>query len=115
MHSTTHPQHPSNQPICLSGGPLCRAVCAGLYSIIIPQGACVLELCASRYSHLPDSLHINLLVGQGMNSQELAANPRLHQHFVQVHSLSSCRTAGAGTCFVLNLVACDVAACIYRT
>lgn len=59
------------------------AALSTLYSIIIPQGSCVLELCASRYSHLPDSVHINLLVGQGMNSQELAANPSLHQHFVQ--------------------------------
>jgi len=64
-------------------------VCAALYSIIIPQGSCVLELCASRYSHLPDSVHINLLVGQGMNSQELAANPSLHQHFVQVHATAA--------------------------
>jgi hypothetical protein len=41
-------------------------------------------LCASRYSHLPDGFVQRLVVGQGMNSSELAANPSLHQHFVQV-------------------------------
>jgi hypothetical protein len=57
---------------------------AGIYSSILPASACILELCASRYSHLPDGFVPRLVIGQGMNSSELAANPSLHQHFVQV-------------------------------
>jgi hypothetical protein len=57
---------------------------AGIYSSILSPSACILELCASRYSHLPDGFVQRLVVGQGMNSSELAANPSLHQHFVQV-------------------------------
>lgn len=81
-------------PACLpSPLTIIIAVSPGVYSIVIPPGSCVLELCASRYSHLPGGdddggggggLQVSLLVGQGMNHQELAANPQLHQYFVQV-------------------------------
>jgi hypothetical protein len=48
----------------------------------------VLELCASAHSHLPNTLQgPRLMVGQGMNSNEMAANPSLHQHFLQVRGL----------------------------
>ena len=38
---------------------------------------------SSWISHLPSDLTASAVIGHGMNAQELAANPRLTQHFVQ--------------------------------
>ena len=55
-----------------------RAVTA-LYAETVPPGAAILDLCSSRYSHLPDEavLPRARVVGHGMNADELAANPDL--------------------------------------
>lgn len=61
---------------------------AGVYAQILHPTPCVLELCASAHSHLPPNVRPRLMVGQGMNSVELGANPALHQNFVQVKGSS---------------------------
>lgn len=59
-------------------------VLSAVYRNTLPEGAAVLELCASRYSHLPEGLKLCSMIGQGMNEQELAANTELTEWFVQV-------------------------------
>ena len=41
-----------------------------------------LDLCSSWQSHLPDDYQPMEIVGVGMSSEEMAANPRLSSHFV---------------------------------
>jgi SAM-dependent methyltransferase len=53
------------------------------YGKILRRGAVVLDLMSSWVSHLPDDLDLAEVIGHGMNEQELAANPRLTQRFVQ--------------------------------
>lgn len=56
----------------------------GVYSALLPPGGAVLELCASRHSHLPPGLALSRVAGQGLNSQELAGNTALGEWWVQV-------------------------------
>ena len=49
----------------------------------LPPGGAVLDLMSSWVSHLPDDIAYASVVGHGMNAEELAANPRLSQWFVQ--------------------------------
>ena len=53
------------------------------YGEAIPPGSTVLDLMSSWVSHLPDDLELAAVIGHGMNSDELAANPRLTRSFVQ--------------------------------
>ena len=55
----------------------------GFYRQVLPRGGRVLDLMSSWVSHLPDDRAYAEVVGQGMNSEELAANPRLARWFVQ--------------------------------
>uniref|UniRef100_A0A383VHU0 Methyltransferase type 11 domain-containing protein n=1 Tax=Tetradesmus obliquus TaxID=3088 RepID=A0A383VHU0_TETOB len=59
------------------------AALTGVYSALLPPGGAVLELCASRHSHLPPGLALSRVAGQGMNSQELAGNTALGEWWVQ--------------------------------
>lgn len=82
-HPTTAPESTSTLLLLLCGAT--GRCLTGIYARILPPGAAVLELCASAHSHLPETLQApRLMVGQGMNSNEMAANPSLHQHFLQV-------------------------------
>lgn len=54
-----------------------------LYASLLPAGGSVLELCASRHSHLPGGLGLSRVVGQGMNEEELPGNPALSQWWCQ--------------------------------
>jgi SAM-dependent methyltransferase len=54
-----------------------------LYREHFPPGARVLDLMSSWVSHLPAEIDYPQVIGLGMNAQELAANPRLDQWFVQ--------------------------------
>jgi SAM-dependent methyltransferase len=49
----------------------------------LPPGGAVLDLMSSWVSHLPEEIAYASVVGHGMNAEELAANPRLSQWFVQ--------------------------------
>lgn len=53
------------------------------YRTVLPPGGVILDLMSSWVSHLPDDVGYSAVIGQGMNAQELAANPRLDRWFVQ--------------------------------
>ena len=53
------------------------------YKSLVPEGVRILDLMSSWVSHLPDKCRYSEVVGHGMNAEELAANPRLDQWFVQ--------------------------------
>ncbi len=48
-----------------------------LYREQLPEGGAILDLMSSWVSHLPDEVTFGRVVGLGMSSEELAANPRL--------------------------------------
>jgi len=59
------------------------AALGGFYAEILPRDGVLLDLMSSWVSHLPDDFPVAELVGHGMNADELAANPRLTDRFVQ--------------------------------
>jgi SAM-dependent methyltransferase len=59
------------------------AALSGFYRHKLPTGARLLDLMSSWVSHLPDDRSYANVVGHGMNVEELAANRRLDQWFVQ--------------------------------
>lgn len=62
------------------------AACAALtafYGKILKDGDLILDLMSSCVSHLPASLQPGRVVGHGMNTTELSANPQLDEFFVQ--------------------------------
>jgi SAM-dependent methyltransferase len=54
-----------------------------LYRQRIPPCAVVLDLMSSWVSHLPEEVRYQQVIGHGLNAQELAANPRLDEAWVQ--------------------------------
>ena len=54
-----------------------------LYRRMLPAGGVILDLMSSWVSHLPDERAFARVIGHGMNADELAANPRLDDRFVQ--------------------------------
>lgn len=62
-----------------------RAVAAvtQLYREYLPPGGAILDLMCSWVSHLPPEVQYGRVVGLGMNSEELARNPRLDARVVQ--------------------------------
>ena len=54
-----------------------------LYRTILPEGGVILDLMSSWVSHLPEEMSFERVIGHGMNADELAANPRLDDYFVQ--------------------------------
>ena len=59
------------------------AALTAYYRELIAPGSAVLDLMSSWVSHLPPELPLGEVLGQGMNAQELAANPRLTRWWVQ--------------------------------
>jgi SAM-dependent methyltransferase len=59
------------------------AAVTALYRDYLPPGGAVLDLMSSWVSHLPAEVQYRRVVGLGMNGEELAANPRLHDRVVQ--------------------------------
>ncbi len=53
------------------------------YRTILPAGGVLLDLMSSWVSHLPPDVAFTEVIGQGMNAEELKANPRLTRSFVQ--------------------------------
>ena len=66
-----------------------RAIAAvtDLIRRLVPPGADVLDLMSSYRSHLPADVTLGTVVGQGMNAEELATNPRLDEHLI--HDLNA--------------------------
>jgi hypothetical protein len=54
-----------------------------LYRGILPAGGVLLDLMSSWVSHLPPEIDYGAVIGHGLNTEELAANPRLTRWFVQ--------------------------------
>lgn len=54
-----------------------------LYRTVLPEGGVILDLMSSWISHLPEEMSFERVIGHGMNAEELAANPRLDDYFVQ--------------------------------
>src|SRR4051794_1276868 len=59
------------------------AILTEFYRRVLPAGGVLLDLMSSWVSHLPADIDYAEVIGHGMNAQELAANSRLDQHFVQ--------------------------------
>ena len=59
------------------------AAVTALYRTVLPEGGVILDLMSSWVSHLPEEMSFERVIGHGMNDEELAANPRLDDHFVQ--------------------------------
>ena len=53
------------------------------YRVALPASGVLLDLMSSWVSHLPPEIGYAEVIGHGMNSAELAANPRLTRWFVQ--------------------------------
>lgn len=53
------------------------------YRTILPAGGVLLDLMSSWVSHLPPEMAFSEVIGQGMNAEELSANPQLSRSFVQ--------------------------------
>ncbi len=53
------------------------------YRTKLPAGGVVLDLMSSWVSHLPPEMAFAAVIGQGMNDEELQANPRLNRSFVR--------------------------------
>ena len=53
------------------------------YRATLPAGGVLLDLMSSWVSHLPPEMAFAEVIGQGMNADELRANPRLTRSFVQ--------------------------------
>jgi len=59
------------------------AAVTALYRTVLPEGGVILDLMSSWVSHLPEEMSFERVIGHGMNVEELAANPRLDDFFVQ--------------------------------
>lgn len=59
-----------------------RQQVAAIYQQVLQPGMKVLDLMSSWVSHLPDFAQDLQVTGLGMNAEELAANPQLHQQVV---------------------------------
>jgi SAM-dependent methyltransferase len=59
------------------------AALTGFYRGTLPAGGALLDLMSSWVSHLPPEIAYAEVVGHGMNTEELAANPRLSRWFTQ--------------------------------
>ncbi len=59
------------------------AALTACYARMLPADVTILDLMSSWVSHLPPDLPTCAVIGQGMNAEELAANPRLDRWFVQ--------------------------------
>ena len=73
------------------------------YRASLPAGGVLLDLMSSWVSHLPPEMVFSAVIGQGMNAEELTANPRLSRSFVR--NLNSTPT------LPLEDSSCDAAMC----
>ncbi|MEM8614163.1 MAG: class I SAM-dependent methyltransferase [Cyanobacteria bacterium P01_H01_bin.105] len=54
-----------------------------LYQERLTPNSCILDMMSSWVSHLPSDMQFERVEGHGMNSEELAKNPRLDHYVVQ--------------------------------
>jgi hypothetical protein len=60
-----------------------RAIVSNTYGRFLTDGMRVLDLMSSWQSHIPSSLHLDRLVGLGLNQNELKKNPQLSDFLIQ--------------------------------
>jgi hypothetical protein len=60
-----------------------RAIVNSTYGRFLTDGMRVLDLMSSWQSHIPSSLHLDRLVGLGLNQNELKKNPQLSDFLIQ--------------------------------
>lgn len=68
------------------------------YRATLPSGGVLLDLMSSWVSHLPPEMAFTEVIGQGMNAEELRANPRLGRSFVQDLNRNPLLPLETGTC-----------------
>ena len=68
------------------------------YRATLPAGGVLLDLMSSWVSHLPPDVAFTEVIGQGMNTEELRANPRLSRSFVQDLNLNPLLPLEADSC-----------------
>ncbi len=68
------------------------------YQVSLPAGGVLLDLMSSWVSHLPPETAYGEVIGQGMNAEELRANPRLSRNFVQDLNRSPILPLETGSC-----------------
>lgn len=81
---------------------------AALYEEHLQRQNKVLDLCSSRYSHIPSSLLPLTVVGHGMNETELQANEQLSSYFVQDLNQQPQLLGLASECFHAVLCCCGI-------
>ena len=57
------------------------------YRNYLEPGSAVLDLMSSWVSHLPEDIQYSRVSAQGMNKEELEANPQVKDHVLQTHQL----------------------------
>ena len=68
------------------------------YRANLPAEGVLLDLMSSWVSHLPPEVTFTEVIGQGMNAEELRANPRLSRSFVQDLNRTSILPLEAESC-----------------
>lgn len=68
------------------------------YRATLPAGGVLLDLMSSWVSHLPPEAAFTEVIGQGMNAEELMANPRLSRSIVQNLNRNPVLPLEAGSC-----------------
>ena len=63
------------------------ATLTAFYRQVLPAGGALLDLMSSWVSHLPTDVAYAEVIGHGMNTAELEANPRLTRRFVRDFNL----------------------------
>lgn len=74
-----------------------RALTA-FYRMNLKEGSVLLDLMSSWVSHLPPEMTFTEVIGQGMNAEELRANPRLDRRFVQNLNRNTILPIGTNSC-----------------
>ena len=79
------------------------AALTAFYRTLLVPGGTVLDLMSSWVSHLPPDVALGAVIGHGMNTEELAVNPRLTRRFV--------RDLNREPALPLDTATCDAALC----
>ena len=58
------------------------AALTDLYRELLPENGVIFDMMSSWASHLPPEVTYAQVIGHGMNSAELTANPQLTEHFI---------------------------------
>ncbi len=74
------------------------AALTACYREALPSGCVILDLMSSWVSHLPADVVYGEVIGQGMNAEELSANPRLDRWFLADLNRDPALPLGTSSC-----------------